>query len=169
MYLTIKNCLSIYCIFYVYRLVLPKRPREWTLLLTKFVKTKNQTLIIDILQPKIYQLKCFLCNFDGSQIHTLMTSFAASLCQLMIPLPSYTASRYSCKVASIQICSGRRGLFLLWTALVVAHWRLHIHNRNKRNGVIVRARHMFVVRVNSKRRKDENASPSGDHRPEVFR
>lgn len=36
-------------IFYVYRLVLPKRPREWTLLLTKFVKTKNQTRIIDIL------------------------------------------------------------------------------------------------------------------------
>lgn len=170
MYLTIKNCLSIYIVyFYVYRLVLPKRPREWTLLLTKFVKTKNQTLIIDILQPKIYQLKYFLCNFDGNHIHTLMTPFAASLCQLMIPLPSYMASRYNCKVASIQICSGRRGLFLLWTALVVAHWRLHIHNRNKRNGVIVRARHMFVVRVNSKRRKDENASPSGDHRPEVFR
>lgn len=112
MYLTIKNCLSIYIVyFYVYRLVLPKRPREWTLLLTKFVKTKNQTLIIDILQPKIYQLKYFLCNFDGNHIHTLMTPFAASLCQLMIPLPLYMASRYNCKVASVQICIGRRGSF----------------------------------------------------------
>lgn len=30
---------------------------------------------------------------------------------------------------------------------------------------VPRARHMFFVRVNSKRRKDENITPAGDHRP----
>lgn len=37
------------------------------------------------------------------------------------------------------------GGFLPETALVVAHWRVHIYDRNKRDGFVIRARHVFFV------------------------
>lgn len=63
----------------------------------------------------------------------------------------------------------RWGLFSSENTLVVTDWRIHVHNRTNRDGDIVRLREIVTVGVNSKRRKDEDITTSGNHRPEMIR